>query len=70
MLLLAAALAATPPAPHIVAPQRQARAMVRIVKGEKLRFAELEKIDPSLFRQTNIRSANGETEPLKLIEFE
>jgi len=44
--------------------------MVRIIPGAKLRFAELEKADPKLFRESRVRSANGLAETARLIEFE
>ena len=71
MLILAATvLAVTPSASETVAPDRQARAMVRIIPGAKLRFGELEKADPKLFRESRVRSANGLAETARLIEFE
>ena len=70
-MLAAAALAVTSTAaPQAVAPDRQARATVRIIPGAKLRFAEIEKADPKLFRESRVRSANGLAETAKLIEFE
>lgn len=70
MIILTAALAATATPLEPVAPERQARAVVRILKAEPLRFAELEKLKPQLFRETTIRSPNGTEEKARLIEFE
>ncbi len=72
MLILAAAvLAATPPAePRVVAPARQAQAVVRIIKSAALRFSELDKSQPQLFRETKVRSAGGSIETTRLIEFQ
>ena len=70
LILAAAALVASPPAPERVAPDRQARATVRIISAAKLHFAELERSDPQLFREAIVRSANGSAEAAKLIEFQ
>ena len=71
MLIFAAALlAATPPAPERVVPVRQARAMVTITAGAKLRFTELEKTAPELFRKSSVRSPDGAPEAARLIEFQ
>jgi len=70
MIILAAILAATPMPLEPVAPERQARAVVRILKGEALRFAELEKFDPHVLRETTVRSPEGTEEKARLVEFE
>ena len=76
MLLLAAlAIAAapagqTPPPVERVAAERQAQAMVRILPGAQLRFAEIEKNAPQSFRDTQIRAADGSLEPARLVEFQ
>ena len=70
MLILAAALAATATPSEPVAPESQARAVVRILKGEAVRFAEVEKNDPQLLRETTVHSPEGAEEKARLIEFE
>ena len=67
MLLIAAAIAvtATP-----VAPARQARATVRIVRVEPVRFAEVERQRPQDLRSTVVRSSDGRTEPARLLEYQ
>ena len=67
MLLIAAAIAvtATP-----VAPDRQARATVRIVRVEPVRFAEVERQRPQDLRSTVVRSSHGRTEPARLLEYQ
>ena len=70
LFLAASALAATLSQPPQAAPDRQARATVRIVSGEKLRFSEMDKRDPSQFRETVLQSTNGSRQTVKLIEFQ
>ena len=74
MLILAAlALSATPvdipPPTRIVAAERQAQAMVRILPGTALRFAEIEHSAPERLRDTHIRTPDGSPEPARLVEF-
>ncbi|HET7708966.1 MAG TPA: hypothetical protein VFK50_05450 [Sphingomicrobium sp.] len=67
MLLLAAAIAAsTTP----TAPDHQARATVRIVRAEPVRFAEIEQQRPQDLRPTVIRSSDGRAEPARLLEYQ
>ena len=67
MLLLAAAIAATATQS---APDRQARATVRIVRVEPVRFAEIEQKRPDVLRDTVIRTRDGGTEPARLLEYQ
>lgn len=71
-LVLAPAPATEPPQPQPprVAAERQALAMVRILPGAHLRFAEIEKNAPESFRDTQIRAADGSLEPARLVEFQ
>lgn len=67
MLLLAAAIAAS--ATQAV-PDRQARATVRIVRVEPVRFAEMEQQEPQRLRDAVIRTRDGRTEPARLLEYQ
>ena len=66
MLLFAAALAASTTQ---AVPDRQARASVRIIRVEPVRFAEIERDRPKALRSTVIRSVDGRREPARLIEY-
>ncbi len=71
LLLAAAALAASQPAePRLVAPARQAQAVVRIVRSATLRFSEIERSQPQLLRESKVRSSSGDFETARLIEFQ
>ena len=76
MVLLAALVLATSPAepsapqPQRVTAERQAVAIVRILPGAQLRFAEIEKSSPERLTDTRIRTADGSTEPARLVEFQ
>ena len=69
-LALAAASSQTPPPVTIAAAERQAVAMVRILPGVPLRFAEIEQSAPEMLRDTRIPNSDGSTEPVRLIEFQ
>ena len=70
LFLAAAALAAQPaPAPQAT-PARQARAMVTIISGAKLRFAEIEKRQPQLFRLSTVRAPDGSPQAARLVEYQ
>lgn len=74
-MLAALVLAAAPAVPVLppvqrVTAERQAVAMVRILPGAQLHFAELEKSAPESFRDTHIRAADGSSEPARLVEFQ
>lgn len=72
VLFAAAILAASPvqsPAEPVI-PDRQAQAMVRILPAAALRFAELEQASPEMFRESQIRSADGSATAVRLVEFE
>ena len=73
MLLLAAAAIAASSSPTSSQPQPQvvvqARAMIRIVSGVRLKWGEKPSGDIPPARTTVIRTANG-PEQAKLIEFE
>jgi hypothetical protein len=56
--------------PQAAVPVRQARAMVTILSAARLRFADIEREQPKLLRETVVRGADGSTEVLKLVEFE
>ena len=75
MIILAAlALSATPiespPPVRIVTAERQAQAIVRILPGAALRFAEIEQSAPETLRDTQVRTPDGTPEPARLIEFQ
>ena len=68
-----AALAATvaqPDARLAVTPLRQARASVRIVRAEPIRFRQIEAEAPGTLRRTFIRVPGGERSEARLREFE
>lgn len=67
MLLFAAAIAAST-MPTV--PDRQARATVRIVRVEPVRFAEIEQQRPQDLRSAVIRSSDGRTETARLLEYQ
>jgi hypothetical protein len=72
LLLLAAAIAASPPRQSLSEPTRelvQARATVRIVSGARLNWDQGAKGDQPTARMTMIRTAQGEQQA-RLIEFE
>ena len=69
MLLLATAIAAATPV-AAVEPRVQARATVRILSAEPVRFAEIEASRPAALRSTVIRAADGSEQPARLLEFE
>lgn len=54
----------------VAAPQRQARATVRIERAAALRFAEIEQRAPHRLRTTELRTAEGTTQRARLVEFE
>ena len=60
---------ASPPVQRVVA-ERQAMAVVRILPGAQLKFSELEKSAPERFRDTQIRNADGSSEPARVVEFQ
>jgi hypothetical protein len=55
---------------QVVAPERQARAMVTILSGAPLRFSEIERERPLELRESRVRGANGSIETVKLVEFQ
>ena len=70
--LAAVALGATaeaPPPARMVAAERQAQAMVRIVPGAALRFAAIERSAPETLRDTHARAPDGSPERVRLVEF-
>ena len=72
-LSLAVAALAVSPQPaeqQAVAPARQAQATVTIVSAATIRFAELERSQPELLRDTQVDDADGSTQPARLVEFE
>ena len=68
-LALSVTPADPPPPVRIVAAERQAQAMVRILPGAALRFAEIEQSAPETLRDTQVRTPDGTPEPARLIEF-
>ncbi|HVH38046.1 MAG TPA: hypothetical protein VM757_05615 [Sphingomicrobium sp.] len=68
VMLLIAAVIATTATPAV--PDRQARASVRIVRVEPLRFAEIERLQPNLLRDAIIRTRDGRIEPARLLEYQ
>jgi hypothetical protein len=69
-LLVAAAPAEPAPPAQRVAAQSQAIAMVRILPGAQIRFSEIEQSASERLRDTEIRSADGSSEPARLVEFQ
>ena len=69
MLLLAAALLTAPSATS-VAPERQAKATVRILRVEPVKFQEIERLRPDLLRSTVVRTREGKPEPARLLEYQ
>ena len=69
MLFLAAALLAAPSATS-AAPDRQAKATVRIVRVEPVKFQEIERQRPALLRSTTLRTRDGKPEPARLLEYQ
>ncbi len=70
MLVFAAIALGAQPVPAEAAPARQARAVVRIIRGDRLRFAEIEKREPERLRFATIRATDGSPQRARLIEFE
>jgi len=48
----------------------QATAMVRILPGAALHFAQIEKTAPERLRDTTIRAPDGTSEAARLVEFQ
>ena len=69
-LALAAIPADGPPPARIVAAERQAQAMVRILPGAALRFSQIEQSAPQTLRDTSIRTPDGAQAPARLVEFQ
>lgn len=69
MLLIVAALLIAPSA-TLATPDRQAKATVRIVRVEPVRFEEIERKRPSLLRSTYLRTRDGKSEPARLLEYQ
>lgn len=69
-LALAAAAAAKvdkpAPTPHASA---QATAMVRVVQGTEVRFAEVEKHDPASLRVSRVQASDGSQQSIRIVEF-
>lgn len=63
---LAAASVSIPPAQ----PQRQARATVRILRAEPLLFQEMERNTPSLLRTATVRTREGKSQAVRLVEYQ
>jgi hypothetical protein len=55
--------------PEPVAAERPAVAMVRILPGASVRFAEIEKQAPERLTDARIRTADGASQPARLVEF-
>jgi hypothetical protein len=72
MLLLAASLALPPPdsARSPTGATAQARAIVKIVSGVRVRFGQPRDRDVPPPRQTVVRGPGAELLPAKLVEFE
>jgi hypothetical protein len=69
MLSLILVLAAAAP-PAAVAPAVQARASVRLERGAALRFAQIEREQPTRLRATRIKASDGSPQPARLVEFQ
>lgn len=67
VLANAAAAGATP---AMAVPERQAQAVVKILKVEPIRFAEIERSRPEALRETQVRAPDGSRQPARLLEFE
>jgi len=72
MLLLAASLAAMPPDPprSPTSATAQARAIVRIVSGVRVRFDQPASGEAPAPRKTVVHGPSAELLPAKLVEFE
>jgi hypothetical protein len=71
LALLAAAIIPAASAPKQTATaEPQATAMVRILPGAALHFAEIEKTAPERLRDTTIRAPLGTSEAARLVEFQ
>ena len=69
MLLLAAAIATASTVSQAV-PDRQARATVRIMRAEPVRFLEIERRQPGLLRSTLVGTREGTPQPARLLEYQ
>lgn len=71
MLLLAtlAVLAATEPPPGGTAPERQARATVRILRPVRISLGEEDASGEATVRRTRIRASDGSLQQAVLVEF-
>ena len=70
VLLIALAAATASPAQPRVAPARaQAMASIRILSAAPLRFSQIEAREPKTLRDSVVRSADGSTTPVRIVEF-
>ena len=56
--------------PQAAGPMRQAQAVVTILPGAALRFAQIERERPRVLRETAVRRPDGSVEQVRLVEFE
>ena len=69
MLLLTAAILAAPTAITAV-PDQQAKATVRILRAEPIKFQDIERQRPQALRSTVVHSRDGRSEPARLLEYQ
>lgn len=69
VLLAAAALATMPPAPHFSA-VAQATATIRVVTGVRLKLDGSTNAQAPAPRYSTVKSADGTSQPIKVIEFQ
>jgi len=71
LLATAATLATATPAPQPVRASAQARATIRVISGETVRFSSgLPPSNGRPLRDTIVRGAAGGPQPVRVIEFE
>ena len=69
-LLILASVTATPPDDRArMAAAEPARAVVRIIRGAEIRFAEEMRFEESIRREASIRERDGTIRSASLIEF-
>ena len=70
LALLAATTAAAVSQPAATTAVRQAQATVTIIKAPVIHFQEIERSNPQLLRDTEVRSPDGTIQRARLVEFQ
>jgi ABC-type molybdate transport system substrate-binding protein len=69
-LILAVAATSGGSTPPAAGARAHATASIKILSAASLRFDELERTEPTALRETQVRSADGSVQQLKVVEFQ